>query len=85
MDSLLNLWLKNERNLSALSNIRKIFILLCTILRKSFCPQGNLSILLLFLVKFPHSPKLHYAFSSWIEKTMKKAIQSLWKNRFVLQ
>ena len=23
-------------------------------------------------VKFPHSPILHYAFSSWIEKTMKK-------------
>ena len=23
-------------------------------------------------VKFAHSPILHYAFSSWIEKTMKK-------------
>ena len=23
-------------------------------------------------VKFPHSPILHYAFSSWIEKTMTK-------------
>ena len=26
-------------------------------------------------VKFPHSPILHYAFSSWIEKTMKKKKQ----------
>ena len=25
-----------------------------------------------FLVKFPHSPILHYVFSSWIEKTIKK-------------
>ena len=25
-------------------------------------------------VKFPHSPILHYAFSSWIEKTMTKTI-----------
>ena len=56
MDSFLNLWLKNERNLSALSNFRKISILLCTILRKSFCPQGNLSILLLFLVKISAQP-----------------------------
>ena len=27
-----------------------------------------------FAVKFPHSHKLHYAFSSWIEKTMTKTI-----------
>ena len=26
----------------------------------------------LIVVKFPHSPILHYAFSSWIEKTMTK-------------
>ena len=26
------------------------------------------------VVKFPHSPILHYAFSSWIEKTMTKTI-----------
>ena len=25
-------------------------------------------------VKFPHSPILHYAFSSWIEKTMTKTM-----------
>ena len=36
-------------------------------------------------VKFPHSPILHYAFSSWIEKTMNKTIHSHWENRFVLQ
>ena len=24
------------------------------------------------MVKFPHSPILHYAFSSWMEETMKK-------------
>ena len=35
------------------------------------------------LVKFPHSPILHYAFSSWIEKTMTKTID--WENRFFLQ
>ena len=27
-----------------------------------------------FAVKFPHNPILHYAFSSWIEKTMTKTI-----------
>ena len=37
------------------------------------------------LVKFPHSPILHYAFSSWIEKTMTKTIDCHWENRFVLQ
>ena len=37
------------------------------------------------LVKFPHSPILHYAFSSWIEKTMTKTIHCHWENRFVLQ
>ena len=26
------------------------------------------------LVKFPHSPILHYVFSSWIEKTMTKTV-----------
>ena len=38
-------------------------------------------------VKFAHSPILHlyYAFSSWIEKTMKKTIHRHWENRFVLQ
>ena len=30
-------------------------------------------------VKFPHSPILHYAFSSWIEKTMTKTIHCLGK------
>ena len=39
----------------------------------------------LFLVKFPHSPKQHYAFSSWVEKTMTKTIHRHWENRFVLQ
>ena len=32
-----------------------------------------------------HSPIQHYAFSSWIEKTMKKTIHCHWENRFVLQ
>ena len=36
-------------------------------------------------VKFPHSPILHYAFSSWIEKTMTKTIHCHCENRFVLQ
>ena len=36
-------------------------------------------------VKFPHSPLLHYAFSSQIEKTMTKTIHCHWENRFVLQ
>ena len=36
-------------------------------------------------VKFPYSPILHYAFSSWIEKTMTKTIDCHWENRFVLQ
>ena len=36
-------------------------------------------------VKFPHSPILHYAISSWIEKTMTKTIHCHWENRFVLQ
>ena len=31
------------------------------------------------LVKFPHSPILHYAFSSWIEKTMQKQYIALGK------
>ena len=35
-------------------------------------------------VKFPHSPILNYAFSSWLEKTMKKTIHFHWENRFVL-
>ena len=30
-------------------------------------------------VKFPHSPILHYAFSSWIEKTMTKTIHCHWE------
>ena len=33
--------------------------------------------------KFPHSPILHYVFSSWIEKTMTKTIHCHWENRFV--
>ena len=39
-----------------------------------------------YCVKFPHSPMpiLHYAFSSWIEKTMTKTIHCHWENRFVL-
>ena len=36
-------------------------------------------------VKFPHNPILHYAFSSWIEKTKTKTIDCYWENRFVLQ
>ena len=36
-------------------------------------------------VKFPHSPILHYAFSSWIEKTMTKTIDCHWEDRFVSQ
>ena len=36
-------------------------------------------------VKFPHNPILHYAFSSWIEKTMTKTIDCHQENRFVLQ
>ena len=36
-------------------------------------------------VKFLHSPILHSAFSSWIEKTMTKTIHCHWENRFVLQ
>ena len=36
-------------------------------------------------VKFAHSPILHYTFSSWIEKTMKKTIHRHWENRFVLE
>ena len=36
-------------------------------------------------VKFPHSPILHYVFSSWIEKTIKKTIHCHWENRFALQ
>ena len=32
-----------------------------------------------FLVKSPHSPILHYAFSSWIEKTTTKTIHCRWK------
>ena len=36
-------------------------------------------------IKFPHSPNLHYAFSSWIEKTITKTIHFHWENRFVLQ
>ena len=39
----------------------------------------------MFSVKFPHSPLLHYAFSSRIEKTMTKTIHCHWENRFVLQ
>ena len=39
------------------------------------------------VLKFPHSPILHYAFSSWIEKTMTKTIECHMhrENRFVLQ
>ena len=36
-------------------------------------------------IKFAHSPILHYTFSSWIEKTMKKTIHRHWENRFVIQ
>ena len=36
------------------------------------------------IYKFPHSPILHDAFSSWIEKTMTKTIHCHWENRFVL-
>ena len=39
----------------------------------------------MMLVKFRHSPILHYAFSSWIEKAMTKTIHCHWENRFVLQ
>ena len=40
---------------------------------------------LFWSVKFPHSPILHYAFSSWIEKLMTKTVDCHWENRFVLQ
>ena len=33
-------------------------------------------------VKFPHSPILHYPFSSWIEKTVTKTIHCHWENIF---
>ena len=33
-------------------------------------------------VKFLHSPILHYAFSSWIEKTMKKPYIAIGKTDF---
>ena len=36
-------------------------------------------------IKFPHSPILRYAFTSWIEKTITKTIHFHWENRFVLQ
>ena len=42
-------------------------------------------LLIVFTVKFPHGPILHYAFSSWIEITMTKTIHCHWENRFVLQ
>ena len=35
------------------------------------------------MLKFPQSPTLHYAFSSWIKKTMTKTIHCHWENRFV--
>ena len=35
-------------------------------------------------VKFPHSPILHYALSSWIEKKITKTIHCHWENRFGL-
>ena len=38
-----------------------------------------------FTIKFPHSPILYCAFSSWIEKTVTKTIHCHWENRFVLQ
>ena len=40
---------------------------------------------LVFFGKFPLNPILHYAFSSWIEKTVTKTINGHWENRFVLQ
>ena len=36
-------------------------------------------------VKFPHRPIVHYAFSSWKQKTVTKTIHFDWENRFVLQ
>ena len=39
--------------------------------------------LVAILVKFPHSPILNYAFSSWIEKTMTKTINFHRENRFL--
>ena len=50
------------------------FLLLC----KPLTPKISFVIL---LVKFPHSPILHYAFSSWIEKTTTKTIHCPWENR----
>ena len=46
---------------------------------------GLMPLLQVTWVKFPHSPILHYAFSSWTEKTMTKTIHFRWENRFVLQ
>ena len=48
------------------------FLLLC----KPLTPKISFVIL---LVKFPHSPILHYAFSSWIEKTTTKTIHCFGK------
>ena len=53
---------------------RFFFLLLC----KPVTPKISFVIL---LVKFPHSPILHYAFSSWIEKTTTKTIHCPWENR----
>ena len=46
---------------------------------------GLMPLLQVTWVKFPHGPILHYAFSSWTEKTMTKTIHFRWENRFVLQ
>ena len=50
---------------------------------------GLMPLLQVTWVKFPHSPILHYAFSSWTEKTMTKTMTKTihfhWENRFVLQ
>ena len=49
-------------------NLKKIFFLSCSL--ELGTKEGK---------KFPHSPILHYAFSSWIEKTMTKTIHCLGK------
>ena len=66
-----------------------LFKSLCQLwVANSFCLRSCWStslVVLMMLVKFRHSPILHYAFSSWIEKAMTKTIHCHWENRFVLQ
>ena len=64
----------SKRQLYHDSFFRRFFLLLC----KPLTPKISLVIL---MVKFPHSPILHYALSSWIEKTTTKTIHCPWENK----